>query len=316
MMLRRKFLVAGLIVAGLGYGAFKVHQKYVPDPAASHAIPAFTIPPKKPGETYIRFFAFGDSGTGGKGQKKVAEAMQANVAEGLDFIILLGDNFYPDGVKTADDPLWRPYIAEPYEVFGRPIYPSLGNHDHNGNWQAQVDHSKLDSLWRMPAAYYTMTQALGDGQEALFVAIDSDSIGNKAAGGDTQRAWLEQVLKASTARWKIVYGHHPLYSTGEHGDRDSIRGRLEKIFVDNEVDLYFCGHDHSLQFIGDRSGVRYVVSGGGGGEDNATNVDWRDDIQYAATRGGFVAARLSKDECVLEYIRPDGKVQYATSWTK
>ena len=90
-------------------------------------------------------------------------------------------------------------------------------------------------------------------------------------------------LKDSTAKWKIVVGHHPVRSIGHHGDtKELIRQLLpilevihlgqyifycilyKKILViklnlqENNVDMYINGHDHCLEHISSRS--RWVLT--------------------------------------------------------
>jgi N-acetylmuramoyl-L-alanine amidase len=57
----------------------------------------------------------GDTGTGGPDQFKVAGAIfQTCASSGCDFGLLLGDNFYPDGVSSADDPQRKTKFEQPY----------------------------------------------------------------------------------------------------------------------------------------------------------------------------------------------------------
>ena len=70
--------------------------------------------------------------------------------------------------------------------------------------------------------------------------------------------------------------------------------KLEPLLVKHKVDVYFAGHDHTLEMLKPVKGVNYVVSGAAGGPDKAYNVTWSDDSFYAATLGGFVACRASK----------------------
>jgi len=58
----------------------------------------------------------------------------------------------------------------------------------------------------------------------------------------------------------IVYGHHPLYSSGAHGEDLNLIILLEA----NGADLYLAGHDHNLEIRKPINGVTYVVSGAGG----------------------------------------------------
>jgi acid phosphatase len=258
--------------------------------------------------------AIGDMGTGTPDQHEVAAAMARKAkADGLDFILTVGDNFYPDGVASVDDPAWRTKFLDVYNdpALAVRVYASLGNHDHRGSVQAQIDFSTQNGRWFMPARYYTFTRTLSDGTRVQFFAIDSDPIENRRDEAAAQLAWLDSELGKSEARWKIVFGHHPLYSHGWHGTSRAMIDQLEPLFVKNGVDVYLAGHDHTLEMLKPVKGVHYVVTGAAGGPDKAYRVDWTDEAYYAATLGGFTYYRVSKDELVIEFVRLDGRTQYA-----
>ena len=105
----------------------------------------------------VRFFTFGDWGSGTQDQKNVAEVTRKVCKElGCDFGLLLGDNFYEKGVSSVEDPLWKSRYQDIYQGLNIPFYAVLGNHDWRGNPQAQVDYSKKDSRWKMPAYFYSI----------------------------------------------------------------------------------------------------------------------------------------------------------------
>jgi acid phosphatase len=243
----------------------------------------------------------------------VAAAMAERAADGLTFILTVGDNILPDGVKSADDPQWKTKFEDVYAdpALQVPVYASLGNHDHGGNARAQIEYSDVSDRWRMPAAYYTFTRNLRDGTRIQFFAIDSEPIRDGKRAAAAQLAWLDEELGKSEARWKIVFGHHPLCSYGKYGHNKQMIGQLEPLFTRHKVDVYFAGHDHNLQILKPIKGVHYVVSGGAGGPDKAYAVDWTDECHYAATLGGFAFVRASKDELVIEFVRLDSTTQYA-----
>ena len=62
----------------------------------SRPAPAFTMPSDRPDPDDLCFAAFGDQGTAGAGQRKVAAALERWAPLGpIDLVLLLGDNFYP-----------------------------------------------------------------------------------------------------------------------------------------------------------------------------------------------------------------------------
>lgn len=127
----------------------------------------------------VRFAAIGDMGTGGPGQRKIAAAIAARAREEpIDFVVTLGDNFYPAGVISADDPQWSRIIEDVYSDpnLRVPFYPTLGNHDHQGMPFAQVEYSERSDRWSMAAPFYTYSRILADGTEIEFFALDTERI--------------------------------------------------------------------------------------------------------------------------------------------
>ena len=94
--------------------------------------------------------AIGDWGTGLTGQIKVFEAVKKNAEKyPYDFLLTLGDNFYPAGVQTTNDPKWETVYERTYGSLPITIYPILGNHDHMGNVNAQIAYSKINPRCRV-----------------------------------------------------------------------------------------------------------------------------------------------------------------------
>ncbi len=58
-----------------------------------------------------------------------------------------------------------------------------------------------------------------------------------------QRSWLEEQLKSSTAKWKIVVVHHPLYSI--KGNNQIQRWFFNGLVQQYGVDLVLQGHEHA-----------------------------------------------------------------------
>lgn len=286
-------------------------------------VPPFTVSERQTETTYLDFMAVGDTGTGGEGQKRVASAMaeQAQVNP-MAFVLLLGDNFYEFGISSDQAQEWQSKFEQVYfqESLQIPFKAVLGNHDHLGNPEAQLAYSKLseqakahNSRWSMPSRYYSFSQKIDATHSVAFFALDTNPITNPLFDVSEQLAWLEEQLKNSQATWKIVYGHHPLYSGGEHGNNPEMIKRIEPLLVKYKVDLFLAGHDHDQQMLRPHQGVYHVVSGAGA---KSRNVHWTNNTIYAATNFGFTTYRVSSQEMVISFFTGQGKREFAYMLTK
>ncbi len=256
----------------------------------------------------LTFLVFGDWGTGGKGQKQVADGM-ADVRRrlGADMVLGTGDNFYNSGVQSVSDPQWERKFERVYDSARFPILfaMTLGNHDYGKNPAAQVAYTKGSTRWYMPSRYYTFSRVLADSTMVQFFALDTQDLvrGNKTARAK-QLDWLDSVLAASAARWKIVFGHHPPFSNGAHGNNRRLIKEVVPILERRGVTALFSGHDHDLQALRPVNGVRYFVSGGGAG---ARSVAWKNNTLFAATNLGFAWCRVTSDRMTIAFFDRYGK---------
>ena len=77
-----------------------------------------------------------------------------------------------------------------------------------------------------------------------------------------QLQWIDNELKNARDDWKIVYFHHPLYSSGgRHGSEVDLRVTLEPLFVKYGVNVVYSGHDHIYERIKPQKGIYYFVVG-------------------------------------------------------
>ncbi len=268
------------------------------------------LPAPEATDTTLRWLVLGDWGTGGQIQRRVARAM-AEVARRapVHWILSTGDNFYPSGVRSADDPRWESHFERVYAESSLrvPWYPVLGNHDYRGHPDAQVAYSQRNRLWRMPARYYTHEHTLPDGTPVLFVALDTQEL---LTGPDTARRrqlqWLERTLRRFSRGWKFAVGHHPLRSAGAYGENAQLLRLLKPLFDRYGVAAYFCGHEHDLQLLrhpDDR--FVCVISGAGGG---VRSTSYGPFTLFAAAQPGFVYAALGPQTLRLWFIAADGSI--------
>ena len=273
-------------------------------------LPAFMrVPPArfalKPDNQPVRVLAFGDFGTASPGQKQTAAAMaELHKKTPFDFGITLGDNFYPAGMASPTDARWKTLWDELYDPLKIKVYASLGNHDWvlSDSPAAEILYSANSQSWRLPAPYYTFTAG-----PVQFFALDTNEI------SDAQLMWLDTELKSSTAKWKIVYGHHPIYSDGQHGDSLVLTHRLLPL-LKNRVDVYLVGHDHILNHIKSEAGVEFFVSGGGGA--GLYRVTPAARSLFAQSLNGFAVIEANSGSLTVRFIGADSKQLYEYSMRK
>jgi tartrate-resistant acid phosphatase type 5 len=285
----------------------------------------------KPHPDALNFYLFGDFGRDGKaGQKKVSEVMTAAAKiEPPEFIISTGDNFYPDGVQTTTDKQWKTSFEDIYtgKDLHCPWYVVLGNHDYHSNPQAEIDYTKVSKRWNMPARYYVKSFPVGKGSTAYadFIFVDTSPLQDEYYGEkhrsniitqDTTRQlkWIDSVLTVSKATWKIVVGHHAMYTGGKRiDDVPFVRKHLEKIFIKNNVDAYLCGHEHDLQFIKPDGKTTYLVSGAGSEVRPTGKLPY---TKFAAATNGFMALAITTDAIYVDVMDAGGKLIYSSTIEK
>ncbi len=257
-----------------------------------------------------QLYLIGDWGSRSKTQRTVAEAMGAlALQDGSPLrIISVGDNIYPNGVDSVDDPLWTSTFEDVYTQVGIKDVPwvaVLGNHDYRKSISAQIAYSKKNPRWIMPSQYFVQTLTGTSGATVALICLDTQMLLQKKTGWKDQLAWLEQSMaEQASATWKIVVGHHPMRSYGHYGDQDWMLKQVRPLM--KGADLYACGHDHDLQIIGHpEDGFHCIVTGAGGG---CRSTRWGTRTIAAATNGGFVRLDFDQQLMNLALISANGAV--------
>jgi hypothetical protein len=273
-------------------------------------LPAFlrAVPPifsLKPAEESVRVLAFGDFGNGSTEQKQVAAAMlRYHRQKPFDFAITLGDNFYDQGMLSLNDLRWQTWWAALYDPLGIRFYATFGNHDwgYGDSPAAEILYTERSQSWRLPAPYYTFTAG-----PVQFFALDTNEV------SEAQRLWLKDELEKSRARWKIVYGHHPIYSAGTHGDNNGLIRALLPL-LKGHAEIYLAGHDHDLEHLKPEGGVHFFISGGGGAKLREPKPDPRS--LFAKRIHGFTVLEANATQLRVSFIGTDGVVLYAYALQK
>ncbi|HXU34073.1 MAG TPA: metallophosphoesterase [Thermoanaerobaculia bacterium] len=268
-------------------------------------------PAIRPADAAIRFVAFGDFGDGSVAQFAVARAMaKYDVGKPFDFGVTLGDNFYPEGLADPASPRWKTEWERPYGPLGVRLYASLGNHDRYdpASPAAEMARSKKSASWCLPRPYYTFTAG-----PVQFFALDTDPIERQEDPAEIteQLAWLDRELGASTARWKVAYGHHPIHSSGAgHGESPQQKAALLPIFEKHHVALYLAGHDHHMELQRPEGGVAFVISGAGGHEQRAVDVQSNCVAWAAGLKPGFAVLDADAQRIAVEFLDTENTILF------
>jgi len=240
----------------------------------------------------VKFAIIGDSGTGSSSQYKVAEKLIAARAKfPYEFVLMMGDNLYSgSGPKDYQKKFEEPY--KPLLDSGLKFYAALGNHDN-------TDEKNYKPFNMGGQRYYTFKPKNG----VRVFALDTNYM------DQPQLQWLEKELTASGSDWKIVFFHHPLYSSGgTHGSDFQLRAQLEPMFLKHGVDAVFSGHEHFYERIKPQKGIYYFTSGGAAklrdGDVKKTDLTAKSfDAGYH-----FMLIEVAKDTMYFQAISDQGKV--------
>ncbi|MGI9271859.1 MAG: metallophosphoesterase [Woeseiaceae bacterium] len=167
-------------------------------------------------------------------------------------------------------------------------YSTLGNHDWETSREggfAQIEFLKQAEEFYIDGPYYTVKPPAGNGDIELFVVDTSMILATQTVYKDRlhddgsevihtvvepaeyfvepmtsdeqrQPQWLEEALKASTAKWKIVVAHHPIWSSsGSKFYEAKVIRELMLPAMCKYADAYIVGHEHTLEIHTDDCSV-------------------------------------------------------------
>jgi 3',5'-cyclic AMP phosphodiesterase CpdA len=213
-----------------------------------------------------------------------------------------------------------------------PAIPVAGNHEYDMTDPSDATRRRiLSHLWRpqfrlpvepdLPEAVRETAYVVRYSPDLHVFVLDTNQPDITA-----QAVWLDAGLKASTARWKVVTMHHPVFSSG--GERDSKANReiLLPVLTANNVDLVLQGHDHTYARglldaraqaprrsgfkVGDRLTTMFVNSVSGPKQYEFRKAGWDD---YAPT--GISLERQGENSQFFQVIDIDGNRLSYTAYT-
>lgn len=146
------------------------------------------------------------------------------------------------------------FVDNLFNLFSNsPFYNAVGNHE---GWQANTrafTQAPLSSSGKQE--YYSFEYG-----DALFVILSTEHPMKK---GSEQYKFVENELKHTNRKWKIVAYHQSAYVYGGHGNFTPAKNLADDLFKKYNVNLAISGHSHFYQHnLVD--GVHHLTIGGGG----------------------------------------------------
>ncbi len=177
-------------------------------------------------------------------------------------IFTTGDNAYPDGTdadfENCYEPSWGRHKPK--------TYPSPGNHEyHTPGASGYFDY--FGAAAGDPAkGYYSYNLS------AWHVVVLNSNIAVES--GSAQHEWLRADLASNTITCTVAYWHHPLFSSGLHGNQNDMKATWDALYA-ADVDVVVNGHDHDYERfalqdpsgeVDPARGIREFVVGTGGSD--------------------------------------------------
>jgi hypothetical protein len=269
-----RWLPVGLGLAGVAVAAWL---------AAGQRPAGPVVTPDPEGRVLLSLFALGDTGDPPRRfgrerqqQMRVAHALAAEAGRRpADALVLLGDNFYPDGLHAGEvEARVRANLVEPYCAFldlsaplsarvagpcpdpvrPIPVYAVLGNHDVETDDSPRLQEEVVPQyvanwhLWRDP-------QVVELPEGVSLVLYDPRGLAQRGDFGPLLRA-----VRSARGPWRILVSHYPFT---ERMPARAAERALATAGV--PVQLQLSGHEHNLEIgvvDGDRP-LLQVVSGAG-----------------------------------------------------
>lgn len=220
-----------------------------------------------------------------------------------DFVITMGDNQYDDA-RLSD---FQNYYNTSWGAFKAKTKPTPGNHESYDPAGFEAGYLSYFGTAARPNGTTWYSYNVGNWH---FIALDSNSFDSSA-----QLNWLTADLAANTKGCIAAYWHHPLYSSGGHGN-DPVSAPVWSRLLQSRADLVLNGHDHHYERFGpqngngqaDPNGIVEIIGGTGGASPyDIENVQPNSQFRLSG-KFGVVKLTFTDNTFSWQYIEHSGAV--------
>lgn len=276
------------------------------------------------------------------------QTLQNIVSAKPSFLVDLGDTFMIDKlpVKNETNIVGRFTLMKGFfDLLGTiPLYLVIGNHDGEAGWDSLNTKSYRTKYF--PEETYDKNYYSFETNNNLFVMLDPYTYTTQKPNtngwgwtlGKTQFDWLKKIIEKSTALHKFVFIHQlvggdnqgrggiefaKLYEWGGNNldgsygfdiNRAGWGKPIHQLFVDNNVDVVFKGHDH-FYAKQELDGIIYQTLPQPSHPGDKINTA----EEYGYLNGkiiggsGYLKVTTSQSSIKIEFIKADGSI--ADSYT-
>ena len=243
-----------------------------------------------------------------------ADELTARLLDDIAGVIwTAGDNAYPSGTwenfAECYDPTWGRHRER--------TRPTPGNHEYRTPGAAAYFDYFGEAAGEPGKGWYFYRYG-----GWLIIALNSNFSYLGAEKVEEQLEWLEQVLEENPAHCTLAYFHHPLVSSGSHGnnlddlDDENVRPLWERLYA-ADADVALVGHDHHYERFAPvdpqgnvdwERGIREFLVGTGGGPLRSTGVEIHPASQlFAEEVHGVLELVLHPDGYEWQFVEITGR---------
>ena len=232
----------------------------------------------------------------------------ADLLDGIDgTVFTTGDNAYDSGTDAEFNNCYEPSWGRHKDR----TYPTPGNHEYKTANASGYFNYFGAAAGEPGKGYYSYN--LGD-----WHIVSLNSMCENVGGCDAASpmlTWLKNDLAANPKTCTLAYWHHPLFSSGPHGNQTKMKPTWDVLYT-ADVDVVLNGHDHDYERFApqDPSGVtdsargirEFVVGTGGKTHYSFGTVKPNSEVRNSDTYG-VLKLTLNSNNYAWEFVPEAGK---------